>query len=235
MMQIPFGNLPGMPALFQDYVTDWSKVQAFYGHSFKMDSILSFARKRLAEGLPHRELLCRSLTEQQRKWGGDPSSVTELAGGAVAVVAGQQPGLFTGPFYTILKAVTAIKLARAIRESGVPAVPVFWAAAEDHDYEEIQWTAVLDKDAAVRRLSVDLSNDVAAPANFVATAGRTAFDLAFRFLADIDLIVAKNGVTLIFISTNTVADIRWRVSTRAHWHLRENCCRKRHSDFFNIG
>ena len=52
--------------------------------------------------------------------------------GTVAIVTGQQAGLFGGPFFTLLKAVTAIRLAnRVTREHGVPAVPIFWIDAED--------------------------------------------------------------------------------------------------------
>lgn len=58
--------------------------------------------------------------------------------GALAVVAGQQAGLLTGPLLTIYKAVTAIRLAAAWEQAlGRPVVPVFWAATEDHDYAEI--------------------------------------------------------------------------------------------------
>src|SRR3954468_12415509 len=65
--------------------------------------------------------------------------VGELAKpGTVAVVTGQQVGLFLGPLYTVYKAAGAIAIARAIeRETGVRAVPVFWLQTEDHDFEEI--------------------------------------------------------------------------------------------------
>jgi uncharacterized protein YllA (UPF0747 family) len=83
------------------------------------------------------------------------------------VVTGQQPGLFTGPLYTVLKAITTIKLAQAIEDAGIPAVPIFWAAAEDHDYEEIQWASLLDRDSGLRRFQVDLANDEATPAGWL--------------------------------------------------------------------
>jgi len=167
MMQVSFRNLPGMSKLFLDYLYDWNRVQEFYSSPYDLNSLISFSRKRMSEPLAHREQLCRTLAEQQRSWGGRTESVEKLARGAVAVVAGQQPGLFTGPTYTIMKAVTAIRLARAIDDAGVPAVPLFWIAAEDHDHEEISSTFVLDRESALHRFRVDLSNEIASPVGFL--------------------------------------------------------------------
>jgi uncharacterized protein YllA (UPF0747 family) len=59
------------------------------------------------------------------------------AGPVLAVTSGQQPGLFTGPLYTVYKALSALALARRLeRERGVPVVPVFWVAGDDHDFAE---------------------------------------------------------------------------------------------------
>jgi uncharacterized protein YllA (UPF0747 family) len=55
---------------------------------------------------------------------------------SVAVVTGQQAGVFGGPLFTLLKAITAIQLARRTAEQHrVPAVAMFWVDAEDHDWE----------------------------------------------------------------------------------------------------
>jgi len=65
--------------------------------------------------------------------------------GSIVVVAGQQPGLFGGPLYTLYKLMTAASLAREIEAStGVPTVAVFWIASDDHDFEEVRTTYVSD-------------------------------------------------------------------------------------------
>jgi hypothetical protein len=61
------------------------------------------------------------------------------------VVTGQQVGFFSGPAYTIYKALTAVKLARELSGAqGIPAVPIFWLATEDHDFAEVNHCWVFD-------------------------------------------------------------------------------------------
>ena len=72
-------------------------------------------------------------------------------GRTVAVVTGQQAGLFGGPLFTLLKALTALKLAdRVAHEHNVPAVAVFWIDAEDHDWDEVRSCTVFDDALAPR-------------------------------------------------------------------------------------
>jgi bacillithiol biosynthesis cysteine-adding enzyme BshC len=73
----------------------------------------------------------------------------------VAVVSGQQAGLFGGPLFTLLKALTAIKLAEQVaRDHGVPAVAIFWIDAEDHDWEEVRSCTVFDEAHLPRTVSL---------------------------------------------------------------------------------
>ena len=65
-------------------------------------------------------------------------NLDRLENGAVAVVSGQQVGLFGGPAYAFYKALSAIRIAEELTEAGVPAVPVFWMATEDHDLDEVR-------------------------------------------------------------------------------------------------
>jgi len=76
---------------------------------------------------------------------------------SVAIVTGQQAGVFGGPLYGILKAVTAIQLARQVeRDHHVPVVPVFWVEVEDHDWDEVKSARVLDSQFSVA--DVELAN-----------------------------------------------------------------------------
>lgn len=69
------------------------------------------------------------------------------AGPVLLVTTGQQPGLFTGPLYTVYKALSAIALARRLeRARGVPVVPLFWVAGDDHDFAEANHTWFLNAD-----------------------------------------------------------------------------------------
>jgi uncharacterized protein YllA (UPF0747 family) len=75
------------------------------------------------------------------------------AGEVLAVTTGQQPGLFTGPLYTIHKALSCIALAaRLERERGVPVVPVFWVAGDDHDFREANHASFIDRGGEAVRL-----------------------------------------------------------------------------------
>ena len=65
-------------------------------------------------------------------------NLEELKDNGVVVIGGQQAGLITGPLYSIHKAISVIVLAKQQREIlGVPVIPVFWIAGEDHDIDEI--------------------------------------------------------------------------------------------------
>jgi bacillithiol biosynthesis cysteine-adding enzyme BshC len=71
--------------------------------------------------------------------------------GAVAVTTGQQPGLFTGPLYTIYKALSAAALARILeRQWQRPVVPVFWVAGDDHDFAEASRASWISAEGEVR-------------------------------------------------------------------------------------
>ncbi len=96
-----------------------------------------------------RSALADALARQQQRRGAPPearASVERLRDPrSVVIITGQQAGLFGGPLYTLLKALTAVRLAARIQdEHRVPTVPAFWIDAEDHDWDEVSGCSVLD-------------------------------------------------------------------------------------------
>lgn len=158
-----------LPApLLHAYLDDFESLRPFYARDPREPDVwprmIEAVRSRTVP--PPRKALARILEAQNRRFGADETvldNARSLAGEDTFVVStGQQTGLFTGPLYTIFKAVTAVKLAtRVSQETGVRAVPVFWMAADDHDYAEINHVHVCraDGDALRFELGTDDPND----------------------------------------------------------------------------
>lgn len=79
-----------------------------------------------------------SLHEAIRPTGAAAARLARVSGGqGVVVTTGQQPGLYGGPMYTLVKALSALALANRIEAvTGVAVAPLFWAATDDADFAE---------------------------------------------------------------------------------------------------
>lgn len=76
-----------------------------------------------------------------------------LAGEGFLVTTGQQPVLFLGPLFVLYKAVTAIEVADRLQDRhGVPVLPLFWVASDDHDWPEVGGTHLLDVENRLREI-----------------------------------------------------------------------------------
>jgi bacillithiol biosynthesis cysteine-adding enzyme BshC len=74
---------------------------------------------------------------------------------ALVLTTGQQPALFTGPLYTIHKALSAVALAGILEERwSRPVIPVFWTAGDDHDFAEANHAWWIAADGAVAGASL---------------------------------------------------------------------------------
>lgn len=124
-------------------------MRAFYPCDFR-DPAAAVAAARARDYPEARRAKTASiLARQAESWGVGEASRAMLERFArpetVAVISGQQPGLFGGPLYTLYKMLTAANLARSIEgATGAPAVAIFWIASDDHDFEEVRTTYVSD-------------------------------------------------------------------------------------------
>jgi bacillithiol biosynthesis cysteine-adding enzyme BshC len=132
-------DLPGTTYLYSTFLSDFARVSDFYTHPPSSNGIDEAAREmRLDDSVRH--AVVDVLRKQNLAFGGDDATMRNLdrlRDGAVAVVTGQQVGLFGGPAYSIYKALTAVHVAHQLTGRGVNAVPVFWLATEDHDLAEV--------------------------------------------------------------------------------------------------
>ena len=139
----PISVLPHLSRLFLDYCASAEPLRPFYPASPQGTAWRSSAAAATFE--PRPAALADILERQNQAWNAGPEGLANLArlrSGARAVVTGQQVGLFGGPAYTLHKAATAIRRAREASDAGIPSVPVFWLASEDHDFAEIDHVAL---------------------------------------------------------------------------------------------
>ena len=157
--KIPFDRIPNQSRLFLDYLQDPSALRRFYPSAVRFHHELAArAPEVLAAHRTDRNALCDALEDTNATWGASPQTLDNIARlrspDCVAVVSGQQVGLFTGPLYTIFKALSAVKLAACLTQRGTPAVPVFWLATEDHDWAEVRSAEFIGCDGRLATTSV---------------------------------------------------------------------------------
>jgi bacillithiol biosynthesis cysteine-adding enzyme BshC len=145
-------EIPHTSRLFSDFQYHFDRVSRFYAHNPLDASSYSTVAQEMAFPVERRAQLVTAL----RAKNGNAAALDVLARPeSVAVVTGQQVGLFSGPAYTIYKALTAARLASELTTRGIPAVPIFWLATEDHDFAEVNHTYVFDKEHRPIKLSVN--------------------------------------------------------------------------------
>ena len=142
-------RFPWIRRLAADYAYDFDAVAPFF--SGDPTDARAWARV-VARAQTHprqrAEIAAVIAGQQQRRGAPDAARAAgrQLADGkTVAILTGQQAGLLGGPLFTLLKALTALKLAAQVsREQQVPCVAVFWIDAEDHDWDEVRSCTVFD-------------------------------------------------------------------------------------------
>jgi bacillithiol biosynthesis cysteine-adding enzyme BshC len=160
---IPFEQIPHQSRLFLDYLKDPVALRKFYPSAVRFHHELA---QRVPEVLSayqvDRQKVCDALAAMNERWGAGEATLDNIRllreSDCIAIVSGQQAGLFTGPLYTVYKALYAVKLAACLRQRNTKAVPVFWIAAEDHDFVEVAKAEVIGRDCQLKH--VDVSTDL---------------------------------------------------------------------------
>lgn len=142
-MHIELADSYDAHSLARTYLCDFARVKQFFTYDPKQLWEFSKRSSYLAsQPKKHWGELAGDLKDFNKALGCGERTLKNIEllhqGQAVTVVTGQQPGLLTGPLYTIYKALGAALLARKFsRELKQQVIPVFWIGADDHDYEEI--------------------------------------------------------------------------------------------------
>ena len=162
---LPFSRIPHTTRLFDDYLHHFDKVKQFYARPPLKQDWWQDEIKEIQYPAERRKQVAAILERQNRECGAGEktmANIERLRLGAPAMVTGQQVGLFGGPLFAVLKALTAVKLAE---EAG--AVPVFWLATEDHDFEEIN-TVHFSGGDHLQKFTVNVPHAEGAPVGTIA-------------------------------------------------------------------
>ena len=167
-MAVDIRRFPWIRRLATDYAFAFERVAKYFAGDPASPQAWSEAirRRHAHAGAP--DAIARVIAAQQQRRNAPARARTEAAHLAdprtVVIITGQQAGLFGGPLFTLLKAITTMKLAHQIqRAHGVQVVPVFWIDAEDHDWPEVSGVTVLDTEfdpQTIRLADLDGAGDL---------------------------------------------------------------------------
>ena len=156
---LPFDQVPQQTRLFLDYLKDPVALRRFYPSAVRFHHELpQRAPEVLAAYRVDRNAVCNALAVMNQRWGAGEATLKNIEllreSDSIAVVSGQQAGLFTGPLYTIYKALSAVKLAGCLTQRGTKAAPVFWMASEDGDFAEVARAEFIGRDCQLKNVEV---------------------------------------------------------------------------------
>ena len=156
---LSFEKIPNQSRLFLDYLRDPVALREFYPSAVRFHHELpARAPEVLSAYQIDRNLLCDALRDMNASWGAGAETLKHIEmlreSDCLAAVSGQQAGLFSGPLYTIYKALSAVKLAGCLTQRNTRAVPVFWMATEDHDFPEVAKSEFIARDCRLASVEV---------------------------------------------------------------------------------
>jgi bacillithiol synthase len=159
-MNVECSKLPVTPYL-DIYQNEFDRVSDLYSYNHRNPEDWKTRANELTTRFSdsdYRNQLADALLRYNKRLGAGEKalqSIEQIRTGALTIVTGQQAGILGGPLYTVYKAITAILLADHYKTVlQIPVVPVFWIAAEDHDFLEVNHTYIPTSDWNVRKLQL---------------------------------------------------------------------------------
>ncbi|KRE19873.1 bacillithiol biosynthesis cysteine-adding enzyme BshC [Bacillus safensis] len=142
-MQLTELSIRSQNLFIRDYIEEKKEMTAFFDYDIHSEDTwkkryddlmeMSFPREALADYMSAYHAKFESAAMRQ-----NIEKIRDKR--SVMVVGGQQAGLLSGPLYTIHKIISIIQFAKEKESAlGVPVIPVFWVAGEDHDVDEINF------------------------------------------------------------------------------------------------
>lgn len=156
IQSVPFTSVPGFSRLFCDFLAGNEALLRRFPANVATNSAILHQR---AEQFSGRESLPAAI---RATMSGLPLSAAQQrsleilgSGNGLAIVTGQQVGFLGGATYTVLKLVSAVRLAEHFTAShtGLDFAPVFWVEDNDNDTDEAAETTILSAHGEPMRIS----------------------------------------------------------------------------------
>lgn len=128
--------------LYRDFLVARDRLASYLGPAFYDDASIVQLAARLRSREYDREVLVRALRDLASEVAAPSAARAQLESlsrsDSLAVFAGQQPGLYTGPLFAVYKALTVERWAADLSQRlALHVVPCYWLGNDDHDFAEV--------------------------------------------------------------------------------------------------
>lgn len=163
-MNLTFQDLKETTNLFRDFIYNFEKVDSFYSGNFRKIESFEKCRANLSKRKYFRNEIASILERQNSEWGASSQTLKNISylkdDQTGVVFTGQQVGILGGPLFTIFKAISCIKLSGWLSEKlKIKVIPLFWLAADDHDFLEVNHVYLLNPQSQVTKIEYKPATD----------------------------------------------------------------------------
>jgi bacillithiol synthase len=159
MNTIEFSKLPhagGLSDLFNDYISDFQKVQNYYETDFHVIDNFVHRCETIKQSYNHRQAVYNILLRQNQDFECGEQTFENLnrfqEENTFAIVTGQQVGILGGPLYTLYKIFSLLQITDHLNKNNTDKffIPIFWLESEDHDFEEVNHVKIVNNENQIK-------------------------------------------------------------------------------------